>query len=1312
MANSAIFPNAFDQKQFELLPVQPGQTVAEWLEVNGLAARIYEQPMVVTLNGIELVEAEYTKAIEEGDVVILTALPQWNFVVQAAIYIYQYWQVIALVLTVALVLTMPEPGLPTTADQEEGSPTYSVNSRGNRARLGQPKPVLYGTFRVYPDLSATPFTVYENGKDQVLYQLFEVSQGELDIDPATMRFEDTLLNNFEDYEVEIIPPGQTSALFPSAVVTSSEISNLELLDANSVAYSASAPGQRTVRLSLDVVASGGLFEQDKKSGNLKSYSVQVLFEAREIDDNGAALGSWFTVDNPTLTADNRDPIRKTYSVAVPAGRYEVRGRRITAKNSSMYVGDVVHWSVLNAYLEDETGVTSTTRVALKIRSSEQLGNRTLTQFNLVATRKLPVWDANLGWQGPVATASPVWAFCDIARASYGGARPDAYLDLPGLAALAAQLDAEGVEFNGTFDTKSTVWDALTRVAQSARCMPVDRGGVYHLVRDSYSAAPVAMFTHRNIVKDTFTIDHIGVLEETSDAVVVVYKDATADYREQEITCALPGSPASTPRRVQLFGVTDRDQAYKLGLYMAAQNQYRRERVSFVTGREGFIPFYGSTVAVSHWMLGQEGAQQASGDVVAFDGVDLLTLSEDLPFFANPYITLRGLHGEPVGPYLCAQVADNQVRITEAFDNSVLVFDAGYDRPHFMLGEGVEFAANVKITAIEPQGDGKIKISGFVDAPEVYTAADGLNPPPIDTLPQLPSISPVVSNLQAYVAGTVDEPVVQLNWDAANADFYVVEYSSDGGNTWLQLGAGRTVNTTIEHRPVPGILNYRVAGFNLLRGAWVSVVVDTNTIAFAAPPAPTALTLRESFTGSTLKLQWSSLVEAHRIQFTISDVEYYADAVEGTEYDLPAEVAQAHGLGRSFDVRVWAIAPNGKESVTAPQISVSNPAPAALNNLTVSGLSSGAIVTFDWPTDPDVVGINVWLSTTNGFVPSATSLMVDRTRDPVIHLPIEGNGNHYVRAAAVDAWGTTGLNISGQYTVVPSVVDTSAIEADLAALEGRFPIGSTDISDSAISTPKLSANAVTADKIVANAITSAKISALAVQAAHLAANSVTADKINVGQLAAISADLGTVTAGKFATTPGTGTRVEIDASTNYPIWIGSGSKTPGNAKFYYDKASNKLYILGDTYVRGDIQATSLGANGIVQSAHIQDLNVTTLKIANEAVTKAVSVSGAWSGTSKSLTIATSGSPVNLWVGVRMAGFLTWVGESQQSGVFSLTRGATNVGGVNVVNQPVFTSDGTWSMRDTPGAGTHTYTLSVGSANSKFLEYYIIALEVKK
>src|SRR5690606_34535068 len=80
------------------------------------------------------------------------------------------------------------------------------------------------------------------------------------------------------------------------------------------------------------------------------------------------------------------------------------------------------------------------------------------------------------------------------------------------------------------------------------------------------------------------------------------------------------------------------------------------------------------------------------------------------------------------------------------------------------------------------------------------------------------------------------------------------------------------------------------------------------------------------------------------------------------------------------------------------------------------------------------------------------------------------------------------------------------------------ITETQISNDAVTTPKLYAGAVTTDKLAAGAVTADKLAANSVIAGKIAAGAVKADAIDVNELSAISAALGTVTAG-IVQTPG-------------------------------------------------------------------------------------------------------------------------------------------------------------------------------------------------
>ena len=91
---------------------------------------------------------------------------------------------------------------------------------------------------------------------------------------------------------------------------------------------------------------------------------------------------------------------------------------------------------------------------------------------------------------------------------------------------------------------------------------------------------------------------------------------------------------------------------------------------------------------------------------------------------------------------------------------------------------------------------------------------------------------------------------------------------------------------------------------------------------------------------------------------------------------------------------------------------------------------------------------------------------------------------------------------------------------------------------------------------------------------VATGSLTADKINIENLSTLSANLGTVTGGKFQTSDNEDDwRIIIDGDSQFPFWYGHGPVSRDNAVILMDTAGGATF-------RGQIQATSGSFRGTV------------------------------------------------------------------------------------------------------------------------------------
>lgn len=708
------------------------------------------------------------------------------------------------------------------------SPTYSVGAQGNAARLGQPIPVIYGRHQVFPDFAAMPYTEY-HGNEQDLYQLFCIGQGAYDLE--AIRVEDTPISSFPEITYEVVPPGGTVTLFPTAVTTSVEVSGQEALTSATLGpFVANAAGSLANYLSFDLVMSRGLYYAND-GGGLDTVGISWTAEAQLIDDTGAALAGWATLGTESYSAATTTPQRLSYKYKVSPGRYQVRLTRTDTKQTGPRYGHELDWAGLRAYLPGTQTYGNVTLVAMKMRATNSLSSQASRKINMIVTRKLKTWDPETGWSATeIPTRSIAWAIADICRADYGAGLPSSRINLAGLYALDSIWTARGDTFNAVYDSQSTIMEGLTLTGRAGRSIPFVQGGVVHVVRDQPATLPVAMFSQRNIVKGSLKIDYLMACEETADCVDVTYFDE-AVWSERTVRATLPGGTSAKPAKVKLFGVTNRQQAWQEGMYTAACNRYRRRLPSFGSEMEGFIPTLGDLIAVQHDMpkWGQH------GEVVAWNPVTKeAILSEPLDWSAGGahVLAFRGRDGKPLGPYSATAGTDSyRVILTDWSLSGTLWSDGTSDkatpdisgdreRSHVYFGPANAQYIKCRMVAMRPKTSETVEIAAVVESDYVHTADTGVAPG-VNAW-QLPSrfTAPVVLGLTARsMAGAPDKMI--LSWQpAAGADYYLIEQSNDG-DTWTRCGEPSAANFSATAIYGAATL-VRVCAVGLTKGPWVQV----------------------------------------------------------------------------------------------------------------------------------------------------------------------------------------------------------------------------------------------------------------------------------------------------------------------------------------------------------------------------------------------------------------------------------------------------------------------------------------------------------
>lgn len=687
------------------------------------------------------------------------------------------------------------------------SPTYSMQAQGNTGRLEAAIPEHFGRHIACPDFAAQPYAEYA-GNEQYVYQLLCIGRGQYDIEQ--IRIEDTPISSFSEITYEVIPPGSALTLFPSAVISSVEVSGQDLTSTATGPFVASAVGTLANYLAVDYVLPRGLYYASD-SGALANVSLTVRAEAQAIDSYGAATGAWFVLGTETITAATTTPQRQSYRYGVPYGRYQVRVSRMdTEQTDSRYGHDVV-WGGLRAYLQDSRVFGDVTLLAMRMRASSNLSTQASRKVNVICTRKLPVWTGT-GWTAPTATRSIAWP---IAYAAKAIGRTDAQIDLAALLALDAIWASRGDYFDARFDNFLSFWEAISKMAAAGRAKPYVQGGVLRIMRDQAATVPVALYSMRNIVRGSLSVDYLMPTDDTADSINVGYFDAVT-WTATRVQSVLAGSTASKPAKIELFGVTGREHAYREGMYQAASNRYRRRVIKFSTEMEGFVPSFGDLIAIQHDMP----AWGQGGEVVEWDAASkTATLSEPPQWGSGThYIGLRKRDGSVAGPYAVTPGASAHQVVLASAPSFTPYTGGNEERTHYAFGWADTWRQPARVLSVRPQGLYRVEIEAVGEDANVHTAEVGMLAP-VAVTSQLAGYTnaPAVAGLTARSMPSAPDKML-LTWQPSPwADYYLIEQSSDG-ERWTRTGESGTSNYSATALYGSSTI-VRVAAVGIAKGPW-------------------------------------------------------------------------------------------------------------------------------------------------------------------------------------------------------------------------------------------------------------------------------------------------------------------------------------------------------------------------------------------------------------------------------------------------------------------------------------------------------------
>jgi len=746
----------------------------------------------------------------------------------------------------------------------------------------------------------------------------------------------------------------------SSVLTTTSSENVTIETESVIGPFIANPADKNVdKLAVDFILPRGLYFANN-SGGLNSFNVSVKVEAREVDSFGDPLTSWSTIGLHDYVRETSTPQRITEFYDVSLGRYEVRVSRTTNKESGSRYGNDLVWGGLRAFTPDDNSFDDVTLLAVKIRASNQLTDSSSRRFNVIQSSKLEVWDGET-WSEPTVTSNPAWVAADILRNNvYGANLSDDRIDLKALLTLAQTWSSRNDQFNGIFDTKRSVWDALSAVLRVGRAQPLMIAGKVSFVRDEQAQLVRGMLTPQNIKKGSFETTHVLYDENTPDSVVVEFLDERT-WKQNEVSCFFDDQ-VENPSRIKIFGITDRTQAWREGIYQAAVNLYRRLFASLSLEMEGRMLIRGDTVVVSHDMP-QWGC---SAEVLNWDeALNLLTVSEPLKGSVAAFNDSRN---QLWGPVEIESISNDGLQITlkeNSVSEAVMNFgeipiSTSTERELTRISTGDLSTYSKRFKIVSTRADSLTNVSVVLthDDQRVYEA--DLGSPPVEQ--DLSSLEPSVNapQLTGLIVnqnqGSQSNPVtLDVSWQPTPfATNYIVQSSTDGV-TWRTVFSGEDSLTQFTEQA--GNVYVRAAAIGLLRGPWVYTDPSFKTygVPNETPQSPPNLSVLANVADGVIEVSWSAAqrAETYEVELFVEDQTTgvyetlaLAKSVNGTFAQFTQSVITAQGgPWSSFEVVVKGVNETGVGSPSS--LIVNNVFLPPVSNISLVSPYVGSEINLDW-----------------------------------------------------------------------------------------------------------------------------------------------------------------------------------------------------------------------------------------------------------------------------------------------------------------------------------------------------------------------------
>ena len=517
------------------------------------------------------------------------------------------------------------------------------------------------------------------------------------------------------------------------------------------------------------------------------------------DDPGPFPATTVPTTYLTFTNDNTKPVRRSYARYVSKGQYEVRLWRYSqAEIDDRYISDFT-WTVLKSYQPDTTDYTGQTRLGMRIRASDQISGVVDTLSGIIESR-VPARNSDGTW-GLTRTRNPAWQYVAHAigkkdangRRMFGACLPRARMDWESIHDWAGYCTANSLTCDIVFDRQQPIAEQLQIIAQCGRAAPTWATGKLGVIWDAAYQPSTAMYGMSNIIAGTFSVRYIS--EALADEIEVSYLDRDNNYKPTTLRATVPEvTQQGNVAKIEMIGVTDSALVAKNANLLAADQYYRRRRVTWETDMEGIVSVRGDVVTLSHDLTswGYSGRLIAGATI---NGVSTVTLDRAVPLTSGTehWLMLRTPAGTMAHYSAGTPAASGETSTLRLLTNPPLL--PGQDGQHtaydyvWFFEPSTTPGKKVKILDVRPINEHRIQFTATDEVDEYYESETNPTWTPAASEYYGPSPSVASISVSEILLTHTGISQVWLYFDLENAIGVRLRISVNGG-AWRNEGEVR------------------------------------------------------------------------------------------------------------------------------------------------------------------------------------------------------------------------------------------------------------------------------------------------------------------------------------------------------------------------------------------------------------------------------------------------------------------------------------------------------------------------------------------